>query len=216
MDAAGPASAILAESVVARYRAQHIARYFVHLHAEAADPLLREALAGLGLVRYPRIWHRFVRGREPVRPHGSGFTVGRAQPAEGLQLAALLARGFELPEAAIELLVASLATPAFHGYAARDAAGRPVAALLLYARGDLGHLTAAATDPEHRGRGAQAALIALALSDALDLGCRQVSAETGAPMGDEPNPSHHNLERAGFRVAHAIEHWAEPGVRFGA
>jgi GNAT superfamily N-acetyltransferase len=216
VDAAGPASAILAESVVARYRAQRIGRYFLHLHAERPEPAVREALAVLGLVRYPRVWHRFVRGRERVALRGGAFSVGPAQPGEAVLLATLLARGFDLPEPAVALLAAAVEDPAFRGYAARDASGRPVAALLLHARGDLAHVTATATDPAHRGLGAQAALIAQALSDALDAGCRQVSAETGAPIADEPNPSYRNLERAGFRFVHAIEHWAERGVRFGA
>lgn len=217
VDAAGPASVILAESAVARYRAQRISRYFVHLHAESAElPLLREALSGLGLVRYPRVWHRFVRGREPVQRRDCPFTIGRAQPGEAAPLAALLVRGFELPEAALGLLAAALGDPAFHGYTARDSDGRPVAALLLYVRGDLAHVTAVATELAQQGRGAQAALLARVLADALELGCRQVSAETGAPIADEPNPSYRNLERAGFRFAHAIEHWAERGVRFGA
>lgn len=220
VDEAGAQAETLAESVVGRFRAQRIERYFIHLRAGDEPTALRARLAALGLTRYPRVWDKFVRGRDavPAAQQQLAKTLGaaRARPGETAALAQLLLTAFELPPSARPLIQHGLLAPRFETYVVRDAGGAPAAGLWLYTQSDLAYLAMAATAPAFRGRGAQTALIAAAVGDALDRGCRLITAETGAAQAGDPNHSHHNLTRAGFRVIHAREHWAPPGTTWAS
>jgi L-amino acid N-acyltransferase YncA len=67
-------------------------------------------------------------------------------------------------------------------------------------------LGAAGTVASHRGRGAQGALIARRIEDARARGCHSFTTE----IAPEPNPSAHNMERAGFHVAYSRPSWVFP------
>ncbi|MFW6010811.1 MAG: GNAT family N-acetyltransferase [Gemmatimonadota bacterium] len=76
--------------------------------------------------------------------------------------------------------------------------------------GRFGHLTFAATVPEHRGRGAQSTLLARRVQDAFRAGARWVVSETDEALATRPNPSTRNLERLGFPVAYVRANWGPP------
>ena len=65
----------------------------------------------------------------------------------------------------------------------------------------------ASTLPTHRGQGAQSALLAMRVEDALAAGCRYLSAETGKPDPGEDNSSWNNMLRLGFRHLHDRSNW---------
>jgi GNAT superfamily N-acetyltransferase len=67
----------------------------------------------------------------------------------------------------------------------------------------------ASTRAEYRGRGAQSALIAWRLAAARGAGCRWACVETAADTPEKPNPSTHNLRRAGFRDAYERPNWVK-------
>lgn len=194
-------------SVIGRYGAQGIERYFVHLPADA--PELAEHAAGLGLVRYPRRWIRFVRGREAVPPPTTDLRVELASHATVGAMARVLADGFDMPQAAVEVWSALLARPGWHLFVARE--GEQVgAAGVLFVRGAHAFLAGGATAPAFRGRYAQGALMAARLRLALDLGCSHVFTETGELKPDEPNHSENNMRRCGFRPLGACDNWTLP------
>lgn len=89
---------------------------------------------------------------------------------------------------------------------------RAVAVGLLFLDGGAGYLAAGATLPDARGRGAQGALMARRVRDALALGCRVIATETGEEIPGEPNPSHNNMVRCGFRVLYKRPNWTRPGI----
>lgn len=68
-------------------------------------------------------------------------------------------------------------------------------------------LFGAATLPEGRRRGAQAALLDVRIREARDRGLRFASAETWLESADTPNPSQHNLRRAGLTEVHTRSNW---------
>jgi GNAT superfamily N-acetyltransferase len=74
-------------------------------------------------------------------------------------------------------------------------------------------LFGAATRPEGRGRGGQAALLDARIREARDRGLRYASAETWLESPDQPNPSQHNLRRAGLTEVHARPVWAWAAAR---
>jgi GNAT superfamily N-acetyltransferase len=93
-------------------------------------------------------------------------------------------------------------------YAAYDGA-EPVAVARLLVVGETaaGALFGAATMPAARGRGAQSALLDVRIREALDRGCRYVSAETWAETPESPNPSQHNMRSAGLTEVHTRRNW---------
>jgi ribosomal protein S18 acetylase RimI-like enzyme len=68
-------------------------------------------------------------------------------------------------------------------------------------------LFGAATLPQGRRRGAQAALLDARIREARDRGVRYASAETWLESPDNPNPSQHNLRRAGLAEVHTRPNW---------
>jgi hypothetical protein len=76
--------------------------------------------------------------------------------------------------------------------------GRPIAGAALYTHGKHAWCGLGATVESDRKRGAQTALLARRLSDAAELGCEWVSADTVAETADRPNPSYRNMRRVGF------------------
>ncbi len=92
------------------------------------------------------------------------------------------------------------------------ARGEPPAAAALWARGDAAYLGLAATLPEHRGKGAQRALIAARILRACELGCRTIVTETGEQRDNRPSNSYRNLLRLGFGERYVVPNWVRPAT----
>ena len=82
-----------------------------------------------------------------------------------------------------------------------------VARMLAVADTEAVALFGAATLPEGRNRGAQAALLDVRIREARDRGLRWASAETWLESADNPNPSQHNMRRAGLTEVHTRPNW---------
>jgi GNAT superfamily N-acetyltransferase len=83
----------------------------------------------------------------------------------------------------------------------------PAGAAGLYAAGGAAYLGLAGTLPEHRGKGAQNALLAARIRRAAELGCDLLTTETGERRDDRPSNSYRNILRAGFTEQAATAHW---------
>lgn len=82
-----------------------------------------------------------------------------------------------------------------------------VARMLVVPDTDAVALFGAATLPEGRGRGAQGALLDARIREARDRGIRYASAETWLETTQSPNPSQHNMRRAGLTEVHTRPNW---------
>lgn len=82
-----------------------------------------------------------------------------------------------------------------------------VARMVLVVETSAAALFGAATLPEGRGRGAQSALLDARIREARDRGCRYASAETWLETPENPNPSQHNMRRAGLTEVHTRSNW---------
>jgi GNAT superfamily N-acetyltransferase len=87
------------------------------------------------------------------------------------------------------------------------AGDEPAAAGALFADGEGAYLSFAGTLPEHRGKGAQSALLATRIRRARGLGCRWVATETGEQRPDHPSASYGNILRAGFEEQYVVANW---------
>lgn len=216
-----PDAVALLESAVARFRAQGTERFFVQLPQGPQESPLRRRLQALGLVPYPRSWHKLLGPIHPTAsaPSAASLSVTPATPDDARALGQLLAAGFELPADTAPLFALSAFRPGFAAYVARDSHGSdatPIAALLTFEHAAALYVMLVATDPAFRGRGALPAMLARALRDSADRGCTFACAETGAPVPDERNPSHDALVRAGLAVAQVRENWAPAGASWAA
>ena len=90
---------------------------------------------------------------------------------------------------------------------ARFDGDEPAGAGALYAAEGVAYLGFAATLAEHRGKGAQNALLATRIRRAAELGCDLVITETGERTGNRPSNSYRNILRAGFEEHAVTAHW---------
>ncbi|WP_344836279.1 GNAT family N-acetyltransferase [Kribbella ginsengisoli] len=155
---------------------------------------------------------KLVRDASPVAEAGTSLRIGPVDRADSDDVRAWVETqmiSFGLPDRdglLRRMLAALCQVPAFQPYAGWDG-GKLVATAGLYVHGEVGECVSAATLPEYRGRGAQSALIALRVEDALAAGCKWLSTETGKPAEGERNPSLDNMRRAGFKDLYDRPSW---------
>jgi GNAT superfamily N-acetyltransferase len=114
--------------------------------------------------------------------------------------------GMEMPPDLVPWCAAQVGAPGWYAFGAYD--GDALVGMgALFAHGRCGQLSGAATLPEARGRGAQSALMAARIALARDLGLEWVTAETGSETRENPNPSLHNMHRAGLATLYERRNW---------
>jgi GNAT superfamily N-acetyltransferase len=91
----------------------------------------------------------------------------------------------------------------------------PVAAAGVYVAEGAAYLGFAATLPEHRGKGAQSALLSARIRRAAERGSETVLTETGELRDGLPGNSYRNIRRAGFAEIAVTANWLRP-ARVGA
>ena len=91
----------------------------------------------------------------------------------------------------------------------------PVAAAGVYVAESAAYLGFAATLPEHRGKGAQSALLSARIRRAGERGSETVLTETGELRDGLPGNSYRNIRRAGFGEVDVTANWLRP-ARVGA
>jgi GNAT superfamily N-acetyltransferase len=87
------------------------------------------------------------------------------------------------------------------------AGDEPAAAGALFTDGTGAYLGFAGTLLEHRGKGAQSALLTMRIRRARRLGCQWLVTETGEQRPDHPSSSYRNILRAGFTEGYVIANW---------
>lgn len=216
---ANPAEAAL-ESAAKHYREAGVRRWMVQLlpHMESED--FRVAAEDRGVVRL-RGWAKHLGPARADLPSRTDLRILKvdgdlaADERErlGEAWARIVAQNFSLPRSFAPWFRELADRDNWLLYVAMDR-NTPVAtgALFLTTVGGerFAELTFASTLPDHRGRGAQSALIARRVADARALGARWIATETDEERPDRPNPSCRNLERLGFPVVYVRANWGPP------
>lgn len=194
------------------YRLANMSRFFVHLYDEPRPEALPIWLAELGLVRYRRSWDKLGRGRaEPLPAPSTPLKVRHARPDDAEAIGKLFVTGFDLPDAAGRIYAGLIGRPGWQVLVASN--GSTVAAVgLSFTERGVAYLAGGVTDPQHRGQGAQLALMVERCRAALQAGCRAVVSETGSAAAGDPQHSHHNLQRCGLRVLGTRHNYAPEGL----
>lgn len=198
-----PATAPGVDAAIAPW--QGTGRTFIVHAAPDTSPLdLAPLLEARGL-KPSRNWVKMVRGTEPPPPVATNLRIDEVGADHAAAFAKIAAEAFDLPDI-IPWLAAMVGRAGWHTYLAFDGA-TPVACGLLRVDDGVGWLGTGGTLPSHRQRGAQGAIMARRIQDAIALGCRHLVTETGEELPDEPNPSYRNMIRTGFRLAYLRRNW---------
>jgi GNAT superfamily N-acetyltransferase len=151
-------------------------------------------------------WMAFRRGVEdPASVETSLRLVEVKTRDEAAAFARVVRVSYELPEET-EPRLARLPDVGWLCWLAFDG-GEAAGAGALYAAERVAYLSFAGTLPEHRGKGAQSALLGARISRAAGLGCDVVVTETGERRGDRPSNSYRNILRAGFTEDAVTANW---------
>lgn len=170
-------------------------RYGISL--SSAQPDLRERLEARGFGE-GYAWMKFRRDVSTPAPVNTSLRVEETR--DGAEFGRVAAAAFGLP--AFEAIFAPLAgAGGWHLFLARDD-GAAVGCGALYASDGVGWLGAGGTRPEHRGKGAQSAILAWRVERARELGLDVLTTETGERTPDRPSASYRNILRAGFEEAY--------------
>jgi hypothetical protein len=185
---------------LARLRAAGVADYAVQLGPGAQVLDIRGWLGDAGLEPRDR-WAKVYRGAEPAPAVPTDLRIELAGPEQAAAVAGVATTGFGMPAALGPWIASIVGRPGWRHYLAWSG-DDPVATAALFVRGDIGWLGVATTLPAARRRGAQSALMARRIEDGRALGCRWFVTETGEETAARPNPSFHNMLRAGFTLAY--------------
>ncbi len=149
-------------------------------------------------------WAKVYRGTESPPVISSDITIERIGPQFAEVFAETAFTGYEFPPALrpiIPWIPPQIGRSGWTHYLGFDG-DVPVATGALYARDGVGWLGYGSTLPSHRRRGAQGAMFAQRINDAIAQGCQWIVTETGEETEDKPNPSYHNMLRMGFELAY--------------
>jgi len=209
-----PVTEALLDFAIGRMRAAGNARYFLHAVPWAEPKMFGTWLVRRGLRRYHRPWAKFRRGVEPPPVISTALKVVEIGPGHAQDFARPVATGFGAPPPFQSWLAAIPGRKGWKAFAAYDGS-EPVAGAALYIEDKSAWLGIAATLPSHRGRGAQGALMARRIADAIAAGCQDIATETGVPAKGEPNSSYSNMLRCGFKVAYLRDNYLPLDGSFG-
>ena len=143
-------------------------------------------------------------GDPPEAP--TRLRIAEVGPSEADRFGEVQAEGMGMPPSMAAWCALQVTAPGWRAYAAYDG-DEMVAIASLFHEGEVGQLSGAATLPPHRDRGAQLALMARRIADAREMGLRWIGAETGSETPENPNPSLHNMRRAGMAELYARQNW---------
>jgi GNAT superfamily N-acetyltransferase len=179
------------------------------LVVQVAPPQETEEVVDL-LIR--RGWERGGTWAKMMRPAGAAPDAPTSLRIEriGADLAEefgrVLIEGMEMPPIMNSWAALQANAPHYSGFGALDG-DVLVGVGVLHVRDGAAQLAGAATLPDFRGRGAQLALMAARIEAARDQGAQWVTAETGSETPEHPNPSLHNMYRAGLTLLYHRRNW---------
>ncbi len=175
-------------------------KYMVQICPLAQPLKLPEWLDSRGFVRRSN-WAKCYRGNAPAQDMPTELRVESIGKEHADAFADIAITTFKMPPKLRLLVKGYIGKPGWHHYLA-FAGEQPVATAAMFISGDVAWLGFASTLKSHRKRGGQGALLARRIKDGLALGCKWFVTETAEDTPAAPNPSYHNMIRAGFELAY--------------
>lgn len=174
--------------------------YMAQVSPLAQPSQLEDWLNVRGFVK-GRNWAKVYRGDEPLPLVKSELIVRSIGIEHAEQYADITMQAFEMPPELRPLLKGHIGQPDWHHYLAFDG-DVAISAASMFITGEVGWLGFGSTLASQRQRGGQSALFVRRIVDGLEMGCKWFVTETGEESPESPNPSFHNMLRAGFKLAY--------------
>ena len=195
-----PATESLLDDAIGILQNAGCKNYMAQISPLAQPPQLADWLTARGLTKGNH-WAKVYRGNEPAPSVPTDLRIESIGTEHANAYADVILRAFEMPPELGPFLSGNLGKTGWHHYIAFEGT-QPVAAAAMFVSGEIGWLGFGSTLESHRKRGGQGAMFARRIQDGLALGCRWFVTETGEDTPESPNPSYHNMLRAGFKLAY--------------
>ncbi len=195
-----PATKDVVDVLVKRYRDSGVTNFAIQLSPEAQPPEVVDWLTqnDLSVRDY---WTKVYRLPDPNVSIPTDLRIEQIDSSMAGVFAETACVGFEMPNTMAPVIAAAVGRPKWAHYIAWDGE-TPAAVAALFMHNGVGWLGLGATLPEYRRRGAQGALMTRRIRDGAKFGCKWMITEAAQDLPDKPNPSFHNMVRAGFEVAY--------------
>jgi len=174
--------------------------YMAQVCPSAQPSSLPDWLSARGFTK-SRNWAKVYRDNEAAPTIATDLRVERIGTEYASAFADVVLTAFEMPLELQPMIAGVVGKPGWHHYLAFDG-DQPVSAAAMNVSGGTGWLGFGSTLESHRKRGGQGSLFAQRIADGLKLGCQWFVTETGEDTPESPNPSYHNMLRAGFKFAY--------------
>jgi hypothetical protein len=195
-----PATEAMIDNLLSLYRNSGAKTFAVQISPATKPSTLPEWLSTRGLPRRDN-WSKVYRGTEPPPEIQTDLRIERINQTQAAACAQVATAAFAMPASLSSWIEAGIGRKGWYHYMAFDS-DEPAAVGALFVRGKIGWLGLGGTLSTHRRRGAQGALMARRIRDAIALGCEWIISETGEDVPERPNPSYHNMLRTGFHLAY--------------
>jgi GNAT superfamily N-acetyltransferase len=151
-------------------------------------------------------WMQFGRGVEDVAAVETPLELVEVGREHAADFARVVRVAYTLPEPIEPVIASTVGASGWTCWLALSG-DETAGAAALFVQDGAGYLGYAGTAPEHRGKGAQGALLAARIRRARELGCDEVFTETGERRPDRPGASYRNIVRAGFEELGVVPNW---------
>jgi GNAT superfamily N-acetyltransferase len=187
------------DEFIEAFRSVGTRRFFVQLSPFAEPADAHAILERAGFRRY-NSWVKLFRPLEE-EPQARSDLVVRAMDRPSEDHVRLLMSSFDWPEVLYPWLASAMTAASWRHYGAYDGSQLAAAASMWVEEG-LAAFGPAATHPDFRRRGAQSALVARRVRDAIKAGCTLAVTETAEDRPERKGQSFLNVTRLGFQVAY--------------
>lgn len=188
------------EEIIHFYKDTRVRRFFIQFSPAAKPDNLPELLQSKGFEYYNN-WVKWYRKIEPLPESRSKLRIKQIGEKGADTFVNIIITAFEWPEKLKQMLKVAVGRAGWKHYLVYDGL-TPVGCGALFIQGEYATLAFAATLPEHRGKGAQSALIARRFQDAAEAGCKWMITETAEETPERFVASFRNMQRHGFQIAY--------------
>jgi GNAT superfamily N-acetyltransferase len=177
-----------------------VERFFIQVHPEVYSDDIRKLLVSKNFYHYNN-WVRLIRDNSPAKKTKTNLNIKTIEVNESKASAQIVVNAFEWPEELVDWIAAPVGRKKWHHYMAFEN-NVPVATAAFYLGGEYAWFDFAATHPQHRGKGAQSALLAERIEDCRALGVKEMIVETAEQTTEKESPSYRNVLKSGFKEAY--------------
>jgi GNAT superfamily N-acetyltransferase len=183
--------------ILNKIEADKVKRFFIQVHPEVYSDDIRKLLVSKNFYHYNN-WVRLARDNSPAKKIRTKLNIKTIKEGESKTFAKIVTDAFGWPEELVDWIAAPVGRKNWHHYMAYEN-NLPVATAAFYLSGEYAWFDFAATHPEHRGKGAQSALLLRRIEDCRVIGIKRMIVETAEQISEKESPSYRNVLKSGFK-----------------